>query len=311
MLSRWKECLLNSIICMKGDALFSIVIPTYNRAGFISQTVISVLNQSCHDFEVIVVDDGGTDETDRIIAAFNEPRIRYFKTPNRERGAARNFGIDQSRGQYVTFLDSDDLLKPNHVFEASRFIRNNPEAVVFGLGYDIVAPDGRIVSPFQKLPDPVNEKLCEGNFLSCIGVFVKRTVISEIRFNEDRELSGSEDYELWLRLAARYPIRTVPIVTSAIVNHETRSVLDIDIKKFERRRQLLKDNVWNDARFVNSFGRWRKKVNGYMDLYAALHLAMGSFRIRSASKLFVAFIQHPPMVINMRFWVVIKKLIVG
>jgi len=70
---------------------------------------------------------------------------------------------------------------------------------VFHLGYDVVDDKGNVMYPWKKLPSPVNDKLMEGNFLSCLGVFVKREVLLEYKFNEDRLLSGSEDYELWLR----------------------------------------------------------------------------------------------------------------
>src|SRR5690554_6195096 len=94
---------------------FSIVIPTYNRAEIIGETIQSVINQSFSDFELLIVDDGGTDETDKVVATFPDKRITYFKKENAERGAARNFGANKSKGKYLNFLDSDDLLYPNHL----------------------------------------------------------------------------------------------------------------------------------------------------------------------------------------------------
>jgi glycosyltransferase involved in cell wall biosynthesis len=294
---------------MPESPFFSIIIPTYNRADLISRTIHSVLNQEYTNFEIIVVDDGSTDRTSEVIRSINDSRLKYFLRDNRERGAARNHGVQQARGYYITFVDSDDLLKPNHFTEAKKFLEANPGTGIFSLGYDIVYPDGKIQHPFRTLPNPVNRKLCEGNFLSCMGVFLKKEIITGSPFNEDRALSGSEDYELWLRLAARHPIVTVPVVTSAIVNHESRSVLQIDPAKLEQRRRLLKKYVWEDKVFASEFSRFKNKVNGYMDLYVALHLAIGSFRMKAAQKLMKAFVQYPPMVANYRFWVVIKKII--
>jgi glycosyltransferase involved in cell wall biosynthesis len=293
---------------MPENPMFSVVIPTFNRAGFIVKTIQSVLNQDFQDFEIIVVDDGSTDETETVVNRIASPRIRYFKRENKERAAARNFGVHSSSGAYVTFLDSDDLFKPNHLSEANRFLAKHPGCPVVALGYEIITPDGKILYPFKTLPSPVNEKLCEGNFLSCMGVFIRREIILENHFNEDRDLSGSEDYELWLRIAARYPILTVPVVTAAIVNHESRSVLQVNPDKLEQRRKLLKRYIWSDPIFTRKFGRSRPKLNGYMDLYVALHLAMGSYRRESFWKLLRSFGQYPLMAFNYRFWVVLKKI---
>ena len=93
--------------------LFSIIIPTYNRAALISDTINSCIGQSYANFEVIVVDDGGSDNTEEVIknTYSNESRIRYFWKENEERGAARNFGIERAKGDYILFLDSDDLME--------------------------------------------------------------------------------------------------------------------------------------------------------------------------------------------------------
>ena len=77
-------------------------------------TLESVRNQRFTDFEVIIVDDGSTDNTEEVIAQLNYERLQYFKRPNLERGAARNFGIMQSKGKYITFCDSDDILYPHY-----------------------------------------------------------------------------------------------------------------------------------------------------------------------------------------------------
>ncbi len=104
---------------------FSVVIPTYNRANFIRDTVESVLKQDHTDFEILVVDDGSTDNTETVIAeAFgNTEQVRYFKQVNAERGAARNKGIREARGEYVLFLDSDDQMRTNHLSALREIIR--------------------------------------------------------------------------------------------------------------------------------------------------------------------------------------------
>ena len=89
----------------------SVIIPTFNRADLIAQAIDSVLHQTCSDYEIIVVDDGSTDDTETVVRAYGE-RVRYVWTPNGGTGHARNVGMQHARGRYLTFLDSDDLLYP-------------------------------------------------------------------------------------------------------------------------------------------------------------------------------------------------------
>ena len=98
--------------------LFTIVIPCYNRGHLIKQTLSAALNQEFLNFELILVDDGSTDNTEEIVSVIKDSRFRYFKKENAERGAARNFGIQKARGKYITFCDSDDLLYTNYLLNA-------------------------------------------------------------------------------------------------------------------------------------------------------------------------------------------------
>src|SRR5258706_16379849 len=104
---------------MENAPLFSVIIPTYNRAEFITRTVNSVLSQTYKSFEIIIVDDGSTDNTENILDPLlkQHSNISYLKKNNQERGAARNFGSYHAKGDYVTFLDSADILYPQHLHE--------------------------------------------------------------------------------------------------------------------------------------------------------------------------------------------------
>ena len=105
------------------DILFSIIIPTYNREKFIVKTIQSVLSQTYTNFELIIVDDGSTDNTEKFVRNVKDNRIKFFKKENKERGAARNYGTNKAKGDYITFLDSDDLLYSKYLEEANRFIQ--------------------------------------------------------------------------------------------------------------------------------------------------------------------------------------------
>ncbi|HEY9005074.1 MAG TPA: glycosyltransferase [Ohtaekwangia sp.] len=289
--------------------LISIVVPTYNREAYIGKTIRSVLDQNYQHFELIIVDDGSTDNTEKVVTGFADSRIRYYRKSNEERAAARNYGVNRASGNYITFLDSDDLLKPNHLSEAIHFLKKNPGAEIFSLGYDIVRVDGSTLYPWKPLPDPVNNKLVEGNFLSCMGVFVQREILLQNPFNPDRDLSGSEDYELWIRLAARFPIRMHNVVTAMLVNHEARSVLQLDKVRFLKRITSANKYIQSDLQVAQFYGPKVKTIGSYLDLYAALHLAMAGYRKLAMRFLLKSIAQNPAAILNFRTLVVVKKIL--
>src|SRR5690606_25041004 len=94
--------------CMTDTPFFSIILPTYNRGPLLSKSISSVLSQKFTDFELIVVDDGSTDNTREVVQSFSDPRIHYYYKENEERNFARNFGISMAKGKYVCFLRSEE-----------------------------------------------------------------------------------------------------------------------------------------------------------------------------------------------------------
>ena len=100
---------------MSEQPFFSVVIPVYNRAHILGRALESVLAQSFGDFEVVVVDDGSTDNPSTVVDSLWDDRIRYLRQDNRGGGAARNLGIDAAHGRFVAFLDSDDEFLPGHL----------------------------------------------------------------------------------------------------------------------------------------------------------------------------------------------------
>jgi glycosyltransferase involved in cell wall biosynthesis len=293
---------------MHNRPYFSIIIPTYNRQDYIALAIYSVLQQEFKLFEIIVVDDGSIDNTERVVKNIQDPRITYYKKINGERAAARNFGIKKASGEFITFLDSDDLLKPNHFLIAKSFIEKNSPAI-FHMGYDVIGSSGELIYPWKPLPSPTNIKLLDGNYLSCLGIFIKQEVFSLQTFNEDRDLSGSEDYELWLRLASRYDILACPTSTAQLVNHDARSVIQIDPKSLIKRINLLRFYLNNDQIFVSTFSGSLKKWNAYLDIYIALHLALVNLRKKSLCFAIKSISKFPPVIFSKRLWAIPKKLI--
>ena len=272
---------------------FSIIVPTYNRADRIGCTLLSVLNQTYCDFELIVVDDGSTDDTAEIVKKFLDGRLAYMKKKNEERGAARNYGINLARGRYITFLDSDDRLYPHHFQVAHDFILKEKFPPFFHSGYEIRDEDSKVISKVVSKGGGLNNKLVKGNFLSCIGVFVRAEIVKKNLFNEDRALAGSEDYELWMRLACQYPLLGIPQVTAFMIQHKERSVVNFNAEKLEKRINLVRENLQKDQS-VSSFYKDKLKVmSAHLDMYLALHLLMKKNRKKAFRYMKGAIKSHP------------------
>ncbi|MFM9903062.1 MAG: glycosyltransferase family 2 protein [Pyrinomonadaceae bacterium] len=252
---------------------FSIVIPTYDRAAFIEKTVASVLAQTVENFEIIIVDDGSTDNTGEIVAAIKDKRVSYYKKANEERAAARNYGTDRAHGRYVTCLDSDDIFYPDHLAVAVEMIEKNSEPEIFHLGYEVTGGDKGSYK-MDHLPPIGNEELIYGNQFACRGIFLRADIAREHKFNPDRDLSATEDYELWLRLASRYPIRCDNRITSAIIQHDERSVISTTPEKLIKRIELAEKYLKADDAFMKRFGDKLGTIKSNLHLYVALHLAL-------------------------------------
>jgi glycosyltransferase involved in cell wall biosynthesis len=271
--------------------LFSIIIPVFNRAHLIKKTLVSVLNQTFKNYELIVVDDGSSDNLKYVFDCFvEENKIsnwKYYYKPNGERGAARNFGIQKTKGQWITFLDSDDIFYINHLSIASEFTSKNSEITVFHSAYEFRNQKHELI---KRINYPKNGNLncavMNGNLFSCFGIFIKKHVLNELKFNEDRNLSGSEDWLLWLKIAARYKIDFQFQISGCMIQHDERSVLNFSEDKLFSRCNLLVNKLYEDKIFIEKFGEKAiRKIYAHMLTYSALHVLLNNNK-KIAMKLF-------------------------
>ncbi len=267
---------------------FSIIIPTYNRAHLIEATLESVLKQTFREYEIIIVDDGSTDDTENVIKPFLSNDVRYIKIQNSERGFARNFGAKNAKGRYVNFFDSDDIALENHLEVARKFIQIHTDPEIFHLNYEWVNSDLKKIKEVKVVHEFANRFLLSGNILSCNGVFLKREVALLHPFNESRDLSVSEDWDLWLRLSARYKIHLVPDVTSYIVDHNERSVSQFNESRLVKRKNSLVTSLESDIRFNEIYPKGLKKIKAHMDSYIALHAALEGYKGKTLHYFFKA-----------------------
>lgn len=290
--------------------LFSIIIPTYNRGSFIENTIRSVQRQLNQHWQLIVVNDGSTDDTELKVTAIADDRITYVLIPNSERGAARNTGISRATGDYICFLDSDDQLLPHHLAEAQDFINMHPDAKIFHMGYEIKDAKGMVLYSSKNLPPVLNNQLKHNNIISPNGIFIGADVARHNLFIENRELAGTEDYELWLRLAARYPIYHHSAITSILNDHDQRSMKEDDMHKLEKRILLFLQYIDQNPEVK----KWLGKVARFKSLrysYIALHASLSKQKKMAFNYLLKALHTWPPLIITRRFLVILKHLIAG
>lgn len=265
---------------------FSIIVPTYNRAALIGETIQCFMEQTFGDFELIIVDDGSTDDTEAAIADFlrADPRVRYYRKANGERGAARNYGVQQSAGRYVTFIDSDDAAYPHALQTAHDLLEREGWPPCLALRYEVRDKDTMKISlPSPAIDAPTaNEALKKSNMMGCIGVFVERSVALALPFEEDRQFAGTEDWLLWLRLAARYPIIYNNRISYCIYQHDNRSVMSFSEEKLSYRAEQIRHYLMQDdvSRKVYGIGGINR-IYAHMLTYAALHLAMSRKKMRA------------------------------
>ena len=199
----------------------SVIIPTHNRELLIGQTIQSVLDQTYTDFEILVVDNGSTDQTRVVVEAIDDPRVHYHFQENTGGPAGpRNSGIALARGRYIAFLDSDDLWLPEKLKAHVAIMEEHSElGLVFGQ-HRPFGPSVGVVNPFPDLVKARSGMVFENlflswNFIPCLEALVRRSALEEVGvFDEDSALRNVEDYDLWLRLARQFPIKFVPGVTS-------------------------------------------------------------------------------------------------
>ena len=203
---------------MSHSPLVSVIIPAYNRALLIAQTLASVREQTFKDYEIIVVDDGSTDATAQVVAGFG-CGVKYIFKQNGGQASARNVGIQNTTGEFIAFLDSDDLWLPDKLAKQLACLKKTNRQWIYcdAEAFDHVT--GKLLDRFSRIghrpqQDFIARQLICGNFIPSPTPVVRRIVFDHVgRFDESSEMrSIGEDWEMWLRIAARYEIAYVPEV---------------------------------------------------------------------------------------------------
>jgi glycosyltransferase involved in cell wall biosynthesis len=228
--------------------LISVIIPCYNQARFLGAAIESVLSQSWSHREIIVINDGSTDNTSEVASHY--PEVIFLDEKNQGRSAARNHAVNSSHGEYLVFLDADDLLMPDALTEGLNFMQQHPECgLVYGR-YRLIEEDGNPIDcvPDQQLGEHCYYELLRRNCIGMMGtVLWRRDVFEETGgFNPQRQ--ACEDYDLYLKIARHYPIKHHSYLTALYRQYKETPTLNARIllkaqeKLFAEQKPYIKDD---------------------------------------------------------------------
>ena len=232
--------------------MFSVIIPAYNAAKYIEKSISSVLCQTVDDFEILVVDDGSTDDTRGIVEAIPDDRIRCIYQPNGGVSSARNTGIRSAKGDYICFLDADDLWKSNHLAVIAGLSEKYPTAYIYLTGYEIHLHDGQIL---QKTSPGVSTDLqCDnvfkhiweyGYFLNTNSVACKKSVFETVGLFEVGVKNGEDD-DMWYRLFSYFSAAISSEITTVYIReYSTATVTRVFVENWVFLRRV--DGIMADS----------------------------------------------------------------
>lgn len=295
---------------------FSIVIPTYNRAGIIAKSLDSVCNQAYKDWEIIVVDNASTDNTKEVMSRYLvNDNIRYVVNDrNYERSYSRNRGMMLATGDFVSLLDSDDILYPDCLQKAADFIMSYPDTVFFHCLYEILGEDYQPVKRpvFPPVTNPF-KSIAQGNFISNIGVFCRKDILKHVKFDEEPILIGVEDYDFVLNILLHTgKVDRINEYCCGIYDHPGRSVYTEEWDRTYKRIRYFIEKQNNNPLFRKKMGPYRRSFLSHLYLYLASFSAMRKKTGRAFKYICRAFIKYPLIITERTFWkhifVAIKRM---
>lgn len=202
---------------------FSVVISVFNKDKYIAETLKSVLAQTFTDFEVVILNDGSTDNSEAEIAKFDDPRIRYFSQHNQGAGAARNAAIAKARAEYIALLDADDHWYPYYLEEQNRLITEFPAQSVFATATELKRNGKTFKNSYSIKTIAANAVVVDyfeasqlDSVLLSISTVVKKKVLQEVG-GYDPAIRSGEDTDLYVRIGLKYKVVFSPKVCATYI----------------------------------------------------------------------------------------------
>jgi glycosyltransferase involved in cell wall biosynthesis len=205
----------------------SVIIPTYNRSEYLHQALESIFTQSVSPFEIIIVDDGSTDNTADIVRVFG-PKVRYFRQDHKGVSAARNLGLEVAQGEIIAWLDADDLWEPNFLATLVPLLAADQRLDAAYCGYVHIDTTGNILPQSSQVvvsPSELFSSLVDTNFIATPAIIARKRCYEQVG-NFDTSLGMCEDYDMWLRFATRFIVLGLPTPMVKIRVHENNTLKD-------------------------------------------------------------------------------------
>lgn len=205
---------------------FSVVIPLYNKATYTENTIKSVLSQTFTDYEIIVINDASTDESEALVRKLNDNKIQIFSQKNQGVSVARNLGIEKSTGKLIAFLDADDYWFPNHLEELAKLYHNFPDCGIYCSRYKIKTAKNHFQTPYYYGVHQSFSGIVKDYFASNMPFRLTWTSslaipkqILETLGEFTPGITNGQDLELWTKIGIKYPVAITNNVT-AIYNND-------------------------------------------------------------------------------------------
>ncbi|WP_342259560.1 glycosyltransferase family 2 protein [Candidatus Tisiphia endosymbiont of Metellina segmentata] len=231
------------------NPIVSVIIPTYNREQFIGEAIRSVLGQSFTNFEVIVVDDGSSDNTKEVIKIFKDPRVYYYYQENKGRASARNYAILLSRGKYITFLDSDDLYISSKLELQVNYLDSHPNVSMIYTSANCIDEVGNFLKHrynasssgylYQEIVFFVPLTI------TLPTVMVRKEVFDHVGYF-DEKMHRFEDTDMWRRISKIYEIDAIPIYSCHLRTHKDNELLNQDPQVIESALKYYSEKIFHE-----------------------------------------------------------------
>lgn len=286
--------------------LLSIIIPFHNRLDLLINTLASIKTNVSPEYEIILVDDGSVINDYSELDKYISKNVLYYKIENHERGYARNFGALKSRGVYLNFFDSDDLALNNHFDSFKLFINKNKYPNIFANSYKLINLNNKVETKIIHRGN-LNKNIFKHNILSCNSVFIKKDFFFKFKFSENINLSGSEDWDLWLRIACKETILGNSVVSSVILDHNLRTTRTQEATKILLRINTLYKRITNKN--VINLSNKLKIVKSEIYSFKSMIYSVNFFtKISSIKYLIISICLRPGRVFEKRTFGIIKNL---
>lgn len=272
----------NQIFEMVHNPFFSVIIPTYNRANILPETINSVLTQTFSNFEIIIVDNGSTDNTNEIVLGYHDPRVRYFRQIGTGSPAGpRNTGIKLAQSKWICLLDSDDLWYRTKLEITKDHLDRYPDAVFLYHPFDTMYR-GKIVSLYpssriiKRKNEDINRELLIRNFIGLLTVTVRKDVLEEFGgFDENPKLNGAEDWDLWFRIATKYRFQFIEESLGIYRYHDQGFSKDLD-ERGKNWFEFISRHVLNNKEIPE--GIKKKSLSSYYLNFAERYYLRGNMK---------------------------------